>query len=144
MPAATCSIALHLALDHATLFRPSVTLRIDHLLLYTRWQNDSWPRAEALYEVADSGCPANPAKVHVDPENPDLVPQAPPLPPRPNAELNAVAVRLASNRLKTLEGLPHFVAHVLEAPEQLAWLDLNCNKLEQIDDVLLQFPNLQV
>lgn len=94
--------------------------------------------------MAESGCAASPPLVHVDPENPDDTPQPPPLPPRPRAQFNSVAVRLGSNRLRSLEGLRAFLAHVLDSPEQLAWLDVSCNQLERVDTVLQDYPNLKV
>jgi hypothetical protein len=106
------------------------------------------PRAvaatDALYEVAESGCPANTPLVHVDPENPDETPTAPPLPRRPNTQLNSIAIRLGNNRLTNLEGLKEFLNHVLDKPDQLCWLDLSCNQLTNVDDILCDFPNLQV
>lgn len=99
---------------------------------------------DALYEVAESGCAASPPLVHVDPENPDDTPLPPPLPPRPRAQFNSVAVRLGSNRLRSLEGLRAFLEHVLDSPEQLAWLDVSCNQLERVDTVLQDYPNLKV
>ena len=100
--------------------------------------------AEMLYEMPESGCPAKPALVHIDPENPDVIPQPPPLPPRPRARYNAVAVRLGSNHLASLDGLVAFLEHVLDDPKELVWLDLSCNALERIEDVLCTYPNLQV
>ena len=82
--------------------------------------------------------------MHTDPENPDETPPPPPLPPRPRAQLNAVAVRLCNNALTSLDGLKGFLEHVLDDPSQLAWLDLSCNKLAHVDDVLCDYPNLQV
>ena len=94
--------------------------------------------------MAESGCAAAPPLVHVDPDNPDDTPPPPPLPPRPRARFNSVAVRLSNNRLRSLDGLREFLQHVLDSPEQLAWLDVSCNELERVDTVLQDYPNLQV
>lgn len=102
-----------------------------------------WLPADALYEIAESGCPANPPLVHIDPENPDEVPPVPPLPPRPNAQLNSIAARLGNNQLRNLDGLKEFLNHVLDDPQQLRWLDLSCNALTNVDLCLSDFPNLQ-
>lgn len=100
--------------------------------------------ADALYEEAESGSPKCAPLVRVDPENPDAVPPPPHLPPRPNVQLNSIAVRLGNNKLTTLDGLESFLEHVLEDPQALVWLDLSCNRLKGISDVLTKYPNLQV
>lgn len=82
--------------------------------------------------------------MHIDPENPDDVPKPPPLPPRPKAQLNSVAVRLSNNKLTSLNGLKAFLEHVLERPDQLMWLDISCNNLTNVDSVLINYPNLKV
>ena len=102
------------------------------------------PGADALYETAESGCPARPPLVHVDPENPDEVPPTPPLPPRPDVQLNSIAVRLGNQRIRSLDGLKEFLDHVLDDPAELRWLDLSCNCLTSVDGVLCDYPNLQV
>ena len=99
--------------------------------------------ADALYEEAESGYPKNLPIVHIDPEAPDQTPQTA-RPHRPDVQLNTVAVRLGNNKLKDLAGLRKFLDHVMDSPDELTWLDLSCNQLEGIDDVLCHFPNLQV
>jgi hypothetical protein len=100
--------------------------------------------ADALYESAESGCAAHAPLVHIDPENPDDIPKPAPLPPRPKAQLNAVAVRLSNNKLTSLNGLKVFLEHVLDRPDQLMWLDVSCNNLTCVENVLTSYPNLKV
>lgn len=46
--------------------------------------------------------------------------------------------------LLTLKGLDKLLVHLLGDPAKLTWLDLSCNQLSSIEDVVTTFPNLQV
>jgi hypothetical protein len=58
------------------------------------------------------------------------------------AEVNATGVRLANNRLESLDGLAEFLERVLDDPLELRWLDLSNNRLTTVDPVLLNYPKL--
>lgn len=60
------------------------------------------------------------------------------------AKLNSTSLRVCNNHLSSLKGLDRVVHHVLDDPTQLMWLDASSNQLATIEDVLLNFPNLQV
>mmetsp|Transcript_32181 Transcript_32181/g.96091 ORF Transcript_32181/g.96091 Transcript_32181/m.96091 type:complete len:210 (-) Transcript_32181:82-711(-) len=64
--------------------------------------------------------------------------------PKNGARLNANSVRLCNNQLTSLQGLDKALYHVLDDPRELVWLDASCCKLQGIDDIITQFPNLQV
>mmetsp|Transcript_32180 Transcript_32180/g.96087 ORF Transcript_32180/g.96087 Transcript_32180/m.96087 type:complete len:183 (-) Transcript_32180:429-977(-) len=63
--------------------------------------------------------------------------------PKNGARLNANSVRLCNNQLTSLQGLDKALYHVLDDPRELVWLDASCCKLQGIDDIITQFPNLQ-
>mmetsp|Transcript_32827 Transcript_32827/g.93160 ORF Transcript_32827/g.93160 Transcript_32827/m.93160 type:complete len:216 (+) Transcript_32827:285-932(+) len=63
---------------------------------------------------------------------------------RARTELNSVSLRVSNNMLTSLASLPEALGHVLDKPEELAWLDASFNKLTSIDDVVLSYPNLSV
>ena len=58
--------------------------------------------------------------------------------------LNSSSVRVCNNHLTSLQGLDRMLWHVLDAPSEMVWLDASCNKLTSVDDVILNFPKLQV
>ena len=59
-------------------------------------------------------------------------------------KLNSTCLRLCNNHLVSLQGLGKAAYHVLEAPSELLWLDASCNQLATIDDIITDFPKLQV
>lgn len=97
--------------------------------------------ADALYETAANGWPANPPLSHAGSET---VPDAPPVSRRPDVVVNATAVCLSNNKLTSLQCLPDFLLHVLEDPSKLRWIDLSCNSLQRIPEELLQLSALSV
>lgn len=58
--------------------------------------------------------------------------------------LNSSSVRVCNNHLTSLQGLDRVLWHVLDDPSEMVWLDASCNKLTSVDDVILNFPKLQV
>lgn len=97
--------------------------------------------ADALFETAESGWPANPPLTQANTEPAiDSCSQA----RRPDVIVNATAIRLANNQLSSLQDLSQFLHHVLEAPQSLRWLDLSCNALTRVPDELLDLAGLAV
>lgn len=54
------------------------------------------------------------------------------------------SVWLNNNHIETTAAASAMVTSVVEVPLQLAWLDLSFNQIYDIDDSLLQFPNLKI
>ena len=65
-------------------------------------------------------------------------------PKRTGPRVAVTGVRLAYNLLTDLKGFAEAMELLLgaESRTQLTWLDLSHNKLSEVDDVLLLFPNL--
>lgn len=65
-------------------------------------------------------------------------------PKRTGPRVAVTGVRIAYNALTDLKGFVEAMEVLLgaEARTQLTWLDLSHNKLSEVDDVLLLFPNL--
>eukprot|EP00873_Tetraselmis_striata_P015569 jgi/Tetstr1/435833/TSEL_024721.t1 len=59
-------------------------------------------------------------------------------------ELNSTCLRISNNTISTLQGLPEVLDHVMDAPEELSWLDASFNKLTSIEDIIATYPNLVV
>jgi len=59
-------------------------------------------------------------------------------------ELNSTCLRISNNSISTLDGLPEVLDHVMDAPEELSWLDASFNKLTSIEDIITQYPKLVV
>lgn len=111
-------------------------------LAQTRRPQDA--AADALYEDAVGGWPARPPLPRPSDEAGGAIATAPRAAARPaRVELNANAVRLANNLLPSLDGLRAFLAHVLESPRHLVWLDLSCNVLTSLSPDLSETPALQ-
>jgi hypothetical protein len=58
--------------------------------------------------------------------------------------LNSTSVRLCNNALGNLTGLDKAMYHLLDNPNELVWLDVSCNQLTSIEDIVLRYPKLQV
>ncbi|XP_036113827.1 transmembrane O-methyltransferase homolog isoform X1 [Molossus molossus] len=54
------------------------------------------------------------------------------------------SLRLNNNVLNDLRDFNHVISHLLEHPENLAWIDLSFNDLTSIDPILTTFFNLSV
>ncbi|CAL9699141.1 unnamed protein product [Knipowitschia caucasica] len=54
------------------------------------------------------------------------------------------AVRLNNNNISNLTGLGFLLGHFLSQPSLLGWLDLSFNKLEHIDSVFCDMPELRI
>jgi hypothetical protein len=70
--------------------------------------------------------------------------QAAPTATSPNSGPQSVSLRICNNALTTLSGLDRVMPHLLAVPMELTWLDVSCNKLTRVEDVLNRFPKLQV
>ena len=61
-----------------------------------------------------------------------------------SARYNSNSVRLCNNHLLTLQGIERVLFHILDDPAEMVWLDVSCNGLTSIEDIVLKFPKLQV
>ncbi len=101
-----------------------------------------------MYEEPASGQPSQPTiknDVNLNEYLDGLVAAGPrTLSPRRGGRLNSTCLRLCNNHLVSLKGLGKVAYHVLDNPAELMWLDASCNQLATIDDVIIEFPKLQV
>ncbi|GAX75364.1 hypothetical protein CEUSTIGMA_g2808.t1 [Chlamydomonas eustigma] len=58
--------------------------------------------------------------------------------------LNSNSLRICNNLLISLQGLGKVLPHVLDDPRELVWLDASCNQLASIEDIITEYPKLQV
>jgi Leucine-rich repeat (LRR) protein len=58
--------------------------------------------------------------------------------------LNSTSLRICNNLLVSLQGLGKVLPHVLDDPKELVWLDASCNQLAAIEDIITEYPKLQV
>lgn len=103
--------------------------------------------AELVYEEAVSGRPRHPPlkpDVNVVEYLDGLATESTSSPSRSGRRLNASSVRICNNSLISLKGLDRVLPHVLDDASELVWLDASCNQLVSIDEVITQFPKLQV
>jgi len=54
------------------------------------------------------------------------------------------AIRLCNNQLKTFDDFTTSLQAVIDEPDALEWIDLSFNDFHNIDQVLLQYPNVKV
>jgi len=62
----------------------------------------------------------------------------------PSGRYNSNVIRLANNSLVDTRGLYQLALDLVEAPEEIAWLDLSFNHIEEVTDDILEFPNLKM
>ena len=53
---------------------------------------------------------------------------------------NSNVIRLANNNLIDTTGLYQMALDVVEFPEDIAWLDLSFNEINDVSDDILEFP----
>jgi len=62
----------------------------------------------------------------------------------PSGRYNSNVIRLANNSLVDTRGLYQMALDLVEIPENIAWLDLSFNDIEEVTDDILEFPNLKM
>jgi len=62
----------------------------------------------------------------------------------PSGRYNSNVIRLSNNNLVDTHGLYQLALDLVECPENIAWLDLSFNDLEEVTDDILEFPNLKM
>ena len=55
---------------------------------------------------------------------------------------NSNVIRLANNNLIDTTGLYQMALDVVEFPEDIAWLDLSFNEINDVSDDILEFPGI--
>jgi len=53
-------------------------------------------------------------------------------------------IRLSNNSLVDTRGLYQLALDLVECPEDIAWLDLSFNHIQEVTDDILEFPNLKM
>lgn len=54
------------------------------------------------------------------------------------------SIWLNNNKLKSIKNLEVIVESVLEVPSQLSWIDFSFNYIKEVDDCILNYPNLKI
>jgi len=62
----------------------------------------------------------------------------------PSGRYNSNVIRLSNNNLVDTHGLYQLALDLVECPENIAWLDLSFNDIEEVTDDILEFPNLKM
>lgn len=62
----------------------------------------------------------------------------------PSGRYNSNVIRLSNNSLVDTRGLYQLALDLVECPEDIAWLDLSFNEIEEVTDDILEFPNLKM
>lgn len=62
----------------------------------------------------------------------------------PSGRYNSNVIRLSNNNLVDTQGLYQLALDLVEIPENIAWLDLSFNDIDEVTDDILEFPNLKM
>lgn len=62
----------------------------------------------------------------------------------PSGRYNSNVIRLSNNSLVDTRGLYQLALDLVECPEDIAWLDLSFNHIQEVTDDILEFPNLKM
>lgn len=56
----------------------------------------------------------------------------------PSGRYNSNVIRLSNNSLSTTRGLYQLALDLVECPEEIAWLDLSFNEIQEVTDDILE------
>jgi len=62
----------------------------------------------------------------------------------PSGRYNSNVIRLSNNNLSDTHGLYQLALDLVECPENIAWLDLSFNDIDEVTNDILEFSNLKM